>query len=44
MTRKTLKMTGSERIDILGMTEQLQPRSRMKARIHRDDGTQLEMS
>jgi aconitate hydratase len=39
-TRKTLQLNGSEKIDILGMTETMKPRTKVQAVIHRDDGSQ----
>jgi aconitate hydratase len=38
MTRETLKLTGVEKIDILGLTEQLKPRMEVKTMIHRENG------
>ncbi|MGC1182488.1 aconitate hydratase AcnA [Legionella sp.] len=43
VTRKTLGITGSELIDILGLV-QMQPRLLVKAIIHREDGTQEEIN
>lgn len=40
-TRKTLKLTGTEKIDIFGLNEQMQPRMLIHAVIHREDGTQI---
>src|SRR5205823_274819 len=37
MTRKMLKLNGTEVIDILGLTENLSPRMSLKAIIHRED-------
>jgi len=37
-TRKTLKLDGSERFDILGIAQGLKPRSQLTCRIHRGDG------
>jgi len=44
MTRKTLKLTGSEKIDIVGIQEQMKPRMEMKAIIHREDGSATEIN
>jgi aconitate hydratase len=38
MTRKTLKLTGAEKIDILGIQEQMKPRMLVEAIIHREGG------
>lgn len=43
-TRKTLGITGSEKIDILGISGNLSPRMIIKARIEREDGTQFEIN
>ncbi len=43
-TRKTLNITGSEKIDILGITETMKPRAKVKAVLHRDDGSKLEVN
>jgi len=37
VTRKTLKITGSERIDIIEFTEHMKPRMAIKVHIHRED-------
>ncbi len=42
-TRKTLKLTGSEKIDILGLTEEMKPRMQIKAIVHREDGSMAEI-
>ncbi|HSW93850.1 MAG TPA: aconitate hydratase AcnA [Gammaproteobacteria bacterium] len=42
-TRKTLHLTGDEKIDILGLDETLKPRMEMKAIIHRKDGSQTDI-
>ncbi|MCD6038740.1 MAG: acnA 2 [Gammaproteobacteria bacterium] len=42
-TRKALALTGSEKIDIIGLMETMQPRARVKAMIHRDDGSHTEV-
>lgn len=44
MTRKTLKITGSERIDIVGLANQTKPKMPIKTIIHREDGTQTEIN
>lgn len=41
--RTTLKLTGNERVDIQGLSENLKPRMKMKAMIHREDGTKDEV-
>jgi aconitate hydratase len=41
--RKTLKLTGSETIDILEFSEHMKPRMCIKAIIHRDDNSQTEI-
>jgi aconitate hydratase len=41
-TRKTLKLTGNEKIDILDLTEQMKPRMAIRAIIHREDGSRIE--
>jgi aconitate hydratase len=41
--RKTLKLTGSETIDIIEFSEHMKPRMRIKAIIHRDDNSQTEI-
>jgi aconitate hydratase len=41
--RKTLKLTGSETIDIVEFSEHMKPRMRIKAIIHRDDKSQTEI-
>jgi aconitate hydratase len=40
----TLKLTGRERFDILGVGETLAPRSEVRVRATADDGTQREIS
>ncbi len=42
-TRKTLKLTGSEKIDIVGINENMKPRMKIKAIINRDNNTQTEV-
>ena len=42
-TRKSLKITGDEKIDITGVAENLKPRMKIKALIHRNDGSQTEV-
>ena len=44
MTRKTLHLTGEERIDILGLTEHLKPRMPIQVIIHRADGSNTEVT
>ncbi|ARB92122.1 aconitate hydratase AcnA [Legionella longbeachae] len=44
VTRKTLKITGSEQIDILDLAHQLKPRATIKAVIHRENEIQLEIN
>lgn len=43
VTRKTLNLNGSERIDILGLNEQMKPRMKFKAIVHREDGSTVDM-
>jgi aconitate hydratase len=43
-TRKSLKLDGSEVIDIEGMAAGLRPRMDIKATIHRQDGSQEEVT
>jgi aconitate hydratase len=43
-TRKTLNISGSEKIDIVGLTEHMKPQMMVKVIIHRDDGTQTEIN
>jgi aconitate hydratase len=43
-TRKTLHITGSEKIDIMGLTETMKPRAKLKAVVHRDDGSRMEVN
>lgn len=43
VTRKTLHVNGSETIDILGLNEQMKPRTKLKAIIHRVDGSATEI-
>ncbi|WP_232051930.1 aconitate hydratase AcnA [Aquicella siphonis] len=40
MTRKTLKLTGDEKFDILGLSENMTPRMQVKAVIHRGESTE----
>lgn len=42
-TRKSLKLTGAETMDILEISEQMKPRMLLKAVIHREDGSQTEI-
>jgi aconitate hydratase len=39
MTRKTLKITGNEKIDITDIAAQLKPRMKLKAMLRREDGS-----
>jgi aconitate hydratase len=43
MTRKTLKITGNEKIDITDIAGQLKPRMKLKAMLKREDGSQQEI-
>ncbi len=43
VTRKTLNLNGSEKIDVLGLNEQMKPRIKLKAVIRRSDGSSLEI-
>ena len=43
MNRKSLKLIGTEKIDILGISDDMKPRMLVKAIIHREDGTQTEI-
>ncbi len=38
-TRKTLKLTGLEKIDILNLGSQIKPRTKIEALVHREDGS-----
>lgn len=42
-TRKSLKLTGDEIIDIDGLNDSIKPRSKLKAIIHRADNTKTEI-
>ncbi len=44
VTRKTLQITGTELIDIIGLTHQMKPRMPVKVVIHREDGNQTEVN
>jgi len=44
MTRNTLKITGNETIDIVGLTEDLKARMKIKVLIHREDGSTSEIN
>lgn len=44
VTRKTLQITGSELIDIIGLTHQMKPRMPVKVVFHREDGTQSKVN
>ncbi len=43
VTRKTLGLTGSERVSLLGMEGSLTPRMKLGCRFERDDGTSFEV-
>lgn len=43
-TRKTWSICGSEKINIVGLTEHIKPKMTIKMVIHRDDGTQAEIN
>lgn len=43
MTRKSLGITGDERIDITGLTQEIKPRMILSAILHRRDGTKTEI-
>lgn len=43
MTRKSLKLDGNEKIDIIGINEKMKPRMTFKAIIHRADNTTTEV-
>jgi aconitate hydratase len=42
-TRKSLNITGSETVDIIGLTENMKPRMKIKAILHRADGSKTEI-
>jgi aconitate hydratase len=42
VTRKTLKLDGSEKFDIQGLTQELKPRMTLKATIYRENGEKTE--
>lgn len=44
MTRKSLKLTGKETIDIIGINADMKPRETIKARVYREDGTNDEFT
>jgi aconitate hydratase len=44
VTRKTLNLTGSEIIDVVGLTDEIKPRMPVKASIRRDDGSSNELN
>lgn len=44
MTRKTLSLTGSERIDILDLSGEIKPRMLVRAIVYRDDRTTQEVN
>ncbi len=43
MTRQSLKLIGDEVIDIVGLSNQIKPRSHLKAVIHRTDGSKTDI-
>jgi len=43
MTRQSLKLIGDEVIDIVGLSNQIKPRSALTAVIHRNDGSTIEI-
>jgi aconitate hydratase len=43
-TRKTLDITGTEKIDVIGLNENMQPRTIIKAIIHRENGVKSEIN
>lgn len=43
VTRKTLQITGSELIDIVGLTHEMKPRMPVKVVIYKEDNTQIEV-
>ncbi len=43
-TRKTLKLVGDETIDILGLNDEIKPRTTMHVVIHRADGSETKIS
>jgi len=43
-TRKSLNITGAEKMDIVGLTENMSPRMTIKAVIHREDGSQIALN
>ncbi len=42
-TRKTLNLMGDETIDIVGLDDTIKPRAMLKALIHRQDGSKMEI-
>lgn len=40
MTRKTLKLTGAEKLDIVGLSQGLKPRAKINAILYHEDGNQ----
>ena len=44
VTRKSLKLTGSEKIDIMGIDERMKPRTPLKTIIHRENGSTIEIN
>jgi aconitate hydratase len=43
VTRKSLKITGAEIIDIINLNDQMKPRMPIQAILHREDGSQVEI-
>lgn len=43
-SRKTLEITGAEQIDIIGLNDQVKPHMSIKAIIHRNDKSQIEVN
>ena len=44
INRKTLKLTGTEKIDLVGLSTQTKPRSQIKAIIHQENGLKTEIN
>lgn len=44
MDRKTLQLTGSETIDIVGLNTPMQPRMSLQAILHKNDGSKVEVN
>lgn len=43
VTRKTLKILGTEKIDVVGISDRMKPRMSIKAIIHREDGSETDI-